>query len=68
LFISKYVALSSIAAAVSLPLILKIFNYPDTIVLFSVLIAVIVVIRHLSNIKRILKGTESKIIFSGLKR
>jgi len=68
LFISKYVALSSIAAAVSLPLILKIFNYPDIIVLFSGLIAVIVVIRHLSNIKRILKGTESKIIFSGQKR
>jgi len=68
LFISKYVALSSIAAAVSLPLILKIFNYPDIIILFSALIAVIVVIRHLSNIKRILKGTESKIIFSGQKR
>lgn len=62
LVISKYVALSSIFAACSLPVILKIFNYPNTIVFFAAVIAMIVTIRHLSNIKRILNGTENKII------
>lgn len=62
LFISKYVALSSMCAAISLPVILKIFHYPNVIVLFAVILAVLVIIRHLSNIKRILNGTENKII------
>lgn len=62
LVVSKYVALSSIFAACSLPIILKIFKYPDTIVFFAAVIALIVIIRHFSNIKRILNGTENKII------
>lgn len=62
LFISKYVALSSMFAAISLPIILKIFNYPNMIVLFAVILAILVIIRHLSNIKRILNGTENKIM------
>ncbi|MDD5020997.1 MAG: glycerol-3-phosphate 1-O-acyltransferase PlsY [Endomicrobiaceae bacterium] len=62
LFISKYVALSSMFAAIALPIILKIFNYQDVIVLFAVILAMIVIIRHLSNIKRILNGTENKIV------
>jgi len=61
LFLSKYVALSSITAAVMLPLCLALFHYPDTIILFACLVSVLVVIRHAGNIKRIIKGTESKI-------
>ena len=62
LSISKYVALSSMFAAISLPILLKVFHYPNIIVLFAVMIMIIVIIRHLSNIKRILNGTESKIM------
>jgi len=61
LFLSKYVALSSITAAISLPICLAFFQYPDIIILFACLVAVLVIIRHISNIRRIIKGTESKV-------
>lgn len=61
LFLSKYVALSSITAAISLPICLAFFHYPDIIILFACLVAVLVIIRHISNIRRIIKGIESKV-------
>ncbi|MDD2523504.1 MAG: glycerol-3-phosphate 1-O-acyltransferase PlsY [Endomicrobiaceae bacterium] len=61
LFLSKYVALSSITAAISLPICLAFFHYPNIIILFACLVAVLVIVRHIGNIRRIIKGTESKV-------
>ncbi len=65
----RYVSLGSISAAIALPIILfireKIFhvNIPgyETLIIFSILIALFIVYTHRSNIKRIIQGTENKI-------
>ncbi len=61
---TKIVSLSSITAALLLPLYMTInigtLNHPFTI--FSFIVAIIVIWKHRSNINRILKGEESKII------
>jgi glycerol-3-phosphate acyltransferase PlsY len=65
----RYVSLASITAAVAFPiafvaLILRLeqWAFADLIVLFvfSCLIAVLVVVRHRSNITRLLAGTENR--------
>lgn len=61
LAISRYVSLSSICAAVMLPVSLFIFSAPNIILVFSMAIAIIVIIKHYSNIKRLIAGTENKI-------
>ena len=62
---SKMVSLGSIAAAILFP-ILTIFIQEDVKfvgILFSILIAVLVVFNHRSNIKRIKQGKENKLSF-----
>ena len=61
LTISKYVALASIFAAITLPVSLFFLGAATEVFFFSVIVSIIVVLRHLSNIKRILNGTENKI-------
>ena len=61
--LTKIVSLFSIAAAILLPIYMFIykgtFNHPFTF--FSVIVAIIVIWKHRSNINRILKGEEPKI-------
>ncbi len=61
--LSKIVSLSSITASLLLPIYMFIyigtFNHPFTI--FSLIVAIIVIWKHRSNISRILKGEEPKI-------
>ena len=61
LAVFKYVSLASIAAAVTLPVSLYLFNSAPEIVVFASVISVLVIVRHFSNIKRLLNGTENKI-------
>ncbi|MFA5780212.1 MAG: glycerol-3-phosphate 1-O-acyltransferase PlsY [Elusimicrobiota bacterium] len=58
LIITKYVALGSITAAISLPIFLYFFNEPVITRYVSIILAIIVVWRHKSNIKKILNKTE----------
>lgn len=58
--IFRYVSLSSIFAAVSLP-IFTYFLYQQIIyVILGILIAILIVAKHKSNIERLRNGTESK--------
>lgn len=59
---SKYVSLSSIVSAV-LFFILSLVFWDPLLIGFSFIIAVVIVVRHISNIRRIMDGTESKITF-----
>lgn len=64
--ISRYISLGSMISAVVLVVCLITlgkdpFGQGLYLTLFSILIATIIIIRHKSNIKRILNGTESKI-------
>jgi glycerol-3-phosphate acyltransferase PlsY len=61
LVISRWVALASMVASASFPLILKLIDSPDMVTLVSVsAAAVIIILRHSSNIRNILSGTEAK--------
>ncbi|MBO7612071.1 MAG: glycerol-3-phosphate 1-O-acyltransferase PlsY [Elusimicrobia bacterium] len=61
LVIFRYVSLASIMAAATLPVSLYFLNSTHEIVIFASIISVLVIVRHISNIKRLLNGTENKI-------
>ena len=62
LFLTKYVSLSSLLAGVSYPiLMITIFNVSATsMIIFSILVAVLIVLTHQKNIERLLHNEESK--------
>lgn len=63
LYLTRFVSLSSILAGVSFAIfILFIFNDEVTLYrIFSVLVALLVILTHQKNINRIIHGTESKV-------
>lgn len=69
-FITRYVSLASITAAALLPVVGGVFGKSlkisdvKSFVIFTVIIAVLVIYRHSSNVKRLLNGTESKFSLS----
>jgi glycerol-3-phosphate acyltransferase PlsY len=59
--ISKIVSLSSIFGAVAVSILMVLFQQPLAYILFSIAGGLYVIIRHRSNIERLLAGTEPKI-------
>lgn len=59
--ITGFVSLGSIVAAAFVPLFAWLLSYELPFILFGVLAAVFIIVRHKSNISRLLNGTESKI-------
>ena len=69
--LTRFVSLGSIAAAILFP-VLTVFiheNYlvPGNYVIFAIIMAVLVVFNHRSNVKRLLEGKENKLSFKGTK-
>lgn len=69
--LTQMVSVGSIAAAILYP-VLTLFipqNYiiPGNYLIYSVVLAVIIVFNHRENVKRLLKGTENKISFKTVK-
>jgi len=64
--LSRIVSLSSISAAISLPIVLTIFRYginkpvPLSLYLFGFFASALIIYTHRSNIKRLLNGTENR--------
>lgn len=56
----RYVSLGSIVAAVTMPVAVALLNGSRDLIVVTVLIALIVVIKHHTNIKRLLDGTENR--------
>lgn len=61
LMLFKYVSLGSIVAATALPIMIFILSSNIELIIFSMIVAILVVVRHITNIKRLLNGTENKI-------
>lgn len=59
--LTRYVSLGSVMAAIFTPPLAWYLGYPSAYVIFSVVAAFFVVLRHKENIHRLLTGTESKI-------
>ena len=60
IFLTKYVSLASMAAGLSLPIFSVLFGYPLAMHCFFLLLGILVVIQHRSNIKKLVKGEEEK--------
>ncbi len=65
--LTRMVSLGSVAAAILYPVltlfITEHYLVPGSYLIFSIIVAVIVLFNHRSNIKRILTGTENRISF-----
>jgi glycerol-3-phosphate acyltransferase PlsY len=58
---SKIVSLSSISAAIAVNILMWIFNPSIPYIGFALIAAIYVIVRHRSNIERIIAGTEPRI-------
>jgi glycerol-3-phosphate acyltransferase PlsY len=59
--LTRYVSLGSIVGAALFPIVSLILGRSTETVLFSALIAVLIIIMHRTNLQRLLRGTESKL-------
>ena len=62
LFISRYVSLSSMTAGISFPIVSLLLNpgIPSALLIFSVCVALLLIITHRKNIQRLLRKEESR--------
>jgi len=58
--VSGYVSLASIVAAIVFPLGTSLGRQPIEVVFLSILIGLLVIIRHRSNIRRLMQGRENR--------
>lgn len=62
MLITRYVSVGSIAAAVAFPTAVAIWHHDNIPYLnFAIAIGLLAILRHKENIKRLIKGTESKL-------
>ena len=70
--LTKMVSLGSISAAILFPVLILFMPHTAYLVdgnyiIYSILIAVLVVFNHRANVKRLLNGTENKLDFKKFK-
>ncbi|MBM3859177.1 MAG: glycerol-3-phosphate 1-O-acyltransferase PlsY [Verrucomicrobia bacterium] len=58
---SRYVSLASIVAAAALPVATWLITQDKTFIIFTVILSVLAIYKHKSNIQRLLAGTENRI-------
>lgn len=58
--LTRYVSVSSIIAATSLPIFIFFLYWDVPYTIFGGIIAILIIVKHKSNIQRLLNGTESK--------
>ncbi len=58
---TRYVSLGSIVAAAFVPILAWLFSYDTVYILFGLLAAILVIVRHHANIVRLMNGTENQI-------
>ncbi len=70
LFLTRYVSLSSMVAGLSFPILIVAVYHTTTIslVVFSMLVAVLLLFTHQKNIERLISKNESKVKFKKSKR
>jgi len=60
-FLTRYVSAASIVTSMALPILLYVFNRPIEWVIAGFVLSWVSIIKHRSNIKRLLNGTEHRI-------
>ncbi|MFP4472489.1 MAG: glycerol-3-phosphate 1-O-acyltransferase PlsY [Candidatus Omnitrophota bacterium] len=64
-YLFGYVSLASMAAAVMLPVTMAVVAQPPELVLMGAVFAVFAVVRHRSNISRLIAGVEPRVFWMG---
>ncbi len=59
-FLTGYVSLASILSSISLPLFMWVFHMHSTLIFLAIIISLLIIYRHRSNIQRLLKGKENR--------
>ena len=62
-FLKKYSSLASIISLILLPLFAILFSYQEHVIYLLILINLIIISKHYSNIYRLINKSETKIIF-----
>jgi glycerol-3-phosphate acyltransferase PlsY len=60
-FLTRYVSVASIVTSMALPIFLYLFNQPIEWVIAGFILSLVSILKHRSNIKRLLNGTEHRI-------
>jgi len=60
--LSKYVSIGSMTAAISIPLFGLLYKAPFPYIFLALIVALIVIMKHRDNIRRIFAGEESKFL------
>jgi glycerol-3-phosphate acyltransferase PlsY len=61
--VSRIVSLSSIIAAISLPIYMALFKQPVFMLYACMLLSIFIIFRHKSNLARLFKGEEKRLTF-----
>ena len=61
--VKKYSSLASITSLIIPPLYAIVFSYDKNILYILIFISFLIIVKHISNIKRLLNGSENKIKF-----
>ncbi|MCK4667630.1 glycerol-3-phosphate 1-O-acyltransferase PlsY [Candidatus Dependentiae bacterium] len=61
--ISRFVSLGSISAAAAFPILTFVFKQDLDLKIFTIFLAVLVTLTHISNLKRLINGTEKRLSF-----
>lgn len=59
--LTRYVSVSSTCAAIVVPVLLILFHQSPVYIVFGALVAVLIIIRHIPNYRRLIQGIEPKI-------
>ncbi len=64
--LTRYVSMGSMIAGLSFPFIIEFLfnNSSHTLLIFSIIVALLLIVTHIKNIKRLVKGEESKFRFN----
>lgn len=63
ILVTRYVSLASVTAAFLYPVLVIAFRSSPQMVAFSIVLSLFALVRHRGNIKRLLKGEETKLSF-----
>jgi glycerol-3-phosphate acyltransferase PlsY len=61
LVLTKYVSVGSMVFAVAIPIMLIVFQFPNTAIVITVGLSVLALFRHKANIQRLFSGNENKL-------
>tara|TARA_B110000263_G_C15001461_1_gene370698 strand:+ start:35 stop:634 length:600 start_codon:yes stop_codon:yes gene_type:complete len=62
-YIKKYSSLASIFSLITIPLCAFVFSYDKNTIYILIYVSFLIIIKHTSNIRRLLNGSENKIKF-----